>query len=576
MSPSINVGRNQTITPMTTDVPLFACSAANPSFLLSVAGVPGGTAIDGAGHVSAQQTVFLEIGWVNLDGEAGPPPSTDVSGLSVDFGAVTFSSSTGTRNRYIWSIPANPGGITTATFSYGENAAPCTFTQTVAQSAGAGAGGGTGNFTPLTRSFPGYGGDQLNDSLVNSVYFMTTLASSGTGSLEAAPSGSYIVPLVAGARSANVSVHLNQDNVRFLGQLAPGHISINGTASYNAGPTVRFNGDNALWEYLSLRASDVPTTGNQTSHKPYSIQNNNTGVVLSHISCHYGDDDSGEIWYNTNKVTLHRMLYGNAAYNLGAGTGRNPNYGPLSGGGCGEITMFQCLMMTHGRSPMTGNSSPVQIVNNLCYPAGTGGTNQFFAYGTPLRTCVMDFLHSLEVRAASDTSASVIWTGQASASTPLSFYRNNVQYRNSAGQYLDQGFTTSVADTGTFVGAAQTPGIPGTITDLTTLEAAMLPTAGNSVYRDAYDQDVIARASNYNTLPPVEQTASDYYANPWGAGPSGPSWDFWDQSSPDGISDAAKATYGFSAGTNLLSPNDGRWEGVVDDLTGGLLSASIA
>ena len=45
---------------------------------------------------------------------------------------------------------------------------------------------------PLQRKYPGYGGEALNDSAVNSVYFMTNLNTSGPGSISAAPSGSYV------------------------------------------------------------------------------------------------------------------------------------------------------------------------------------------------------------------------------------------------------------------------------------------------------------------------------------------------------------------------------------------------
>ena len=116
------------------------------------------------------------------------------------------------------------------------------------------------DLVPLKRVFPGYGGEALNDSAVNSVYFMTNLNTSGPGSITAAPSGSYIVPLIAGKILSNTSLVLSQNNIRFLGQLAPGHLSINGSTTFNPAPTVRFAGNNALWEHFSIRASDSLTS----------------------------------------------------------------------------------------------------------------------------------------------------------------------------------------------------------------------------------------------------------------------------------------------------------------------------
>ena len=236
------------------------------------------------------------------------------------------------------------------------------------------------DLVPLQRDFPGFGGEALNDSAVDEVYFMTTLNPTGAGSISAAPSGSYIVPLVAGKIVSNTAVQLNQSNIRFLGQLAPGHLSINGSTVYNPSTTVRFNGSNALWEFFSIRSSDVPASGDQTSHGPFAVENNNNGVVLSHLSVHYGDDDSGYVWNSTSNVTFYRMLVGHAANNLGNGSGRNPNYGLFVGGGSDSLTLFQNVMMTQGRSPHIQNTDLAQAVNNIVYHAGTSSvSNQIFA-----------------------------------------------------------------------------------------------------------------------------------------------------------------------------------------------------
>ena len=425
--------------------------------------------------------------------------------------------------------------------------------------------------TPLRRSFPGYGGEALDDTSVTGVYFMTNTNASGPGSLAAAPSNTYIVPLVAGKIVSDTSIRLPQNNVRFLGSLAPGHLSINGSTVFNSGQLVKFDGSNALWEHFSIRASDVPSSfRGDSSHSTFEVANNNTGVVLANLSLHFSDDDSGSVWYTTSDVTFYRLLVAHATNRHDAGG--NPNYGLMVGGGSSNITMFQNVMMTAGRSPHIQNADFTQSVNNVVYHAGTGSTsNQIYAIYAPARTVHVNFHDNLDIRF--DTRSSNVWTGQSSP-TLLSVYTDNNQWRNCAGVYKDMGFHSSVPDTGTVVGSAHTmPSLPA-ITDLATLEAFLLPRVGYFSYRDALDNDVMSYISSCSA-PPVFSSASDYFPNPWLTGPTGSPMTFWDESSPDGLSDAAKGVFGIAPGTNLLSPNDGRWEAVVDFHSGGRLSASM-
>lgn len=426
------------------------------------------------------------------------------------------------------------------------------------------------DLVPLQREFPGFGGQVLNDSAVDKVYFMTTLNPTGSGSISAAPSGAYVVPLVAGKILSDTSLVLSQDNIRFLGSLAPGHLSINGSTVFNSSQLVRFDGSNALWEHFSLRASDVPGNAGQSSHKPFTVENGNSGVVLGNLSVHYGDDDSGSVWNTTSDVTLYRLLAAHAVDRLAAGG--NLNYGLFVGGGASNVTLFQNVMMTGGRSPHIQNADNTQSVNNIVYHATTDGTsNQIFAVHAPPRTVHVNFHDNLEIRF--DTSAANIWRGESSP-TLLELYAGNNRYRDCANNYADMGFHSSIPDLGTVVPSPHSmPALP-VITDLTALEDFLLPRVGNFVNRDALDDDVMSYISSC-TMPSVFDTASDYFSDPWPAGPTRPLLTFWDESSVDGLSDAAKEACGIPPGTNLLSPNDGRWEAVVDFHSGGRLSASM-
>ena len=431
---------------------------------------------------------------------------------------------------------------------------------------------------PLVRQFPGYGGEALNDSLVDSVYFMTNLNTSGAGSMAGAPSNAYIVPLVAGKVISNSRITLPQSNVRFLGQLAPGHLSVNGTTRFNSSELVVFGGSNALWEYFSIRCSDSPVDSTLTgSHGPFSVYNgingSLSGVVLAHLSVHYGSDDNGSIFYDSQNVSLYRILAGHGVSRRHVG-GKSDNAFVL-GGGSSRITAFQNLMMHSGRSPLIQEVGLAQAVNGLTYHTSTDSTsNQIYGINTGGRPGVnqrTNFHDNLDIRF--NGTVSRVWTGQGGGST-LDLYSDNNQYRDCAGNYTDMGFTSSVANVGNRNAPKHAmPELPS-ITDLTQLEAFMLPRAGNHVCRDSIDDDIISIINNCSA-PVIEKTASDYFADPWPAGPTKPALTIWDQSSPDGLTDAAKAVFDIPAGSNLVAPNDGSWEAVVDYHTKGLLSRSV-
>jgi len=551
----------------------FNCAAGNPIINngnpveCSTAGVP------------------VSIQWVDENGDRST--FTGFQTLSVDIGTITFDSSNppDPTNNYLWQIPfTSSTDPVTATFTYGDPSNLCSFTHEIQPCAATpppATGSnhdGSGNVVPLQRQYPGYGGAALDDSLVNSVYFMTTLNPTGTGSFSAAPNDAYIVPLVAGKIVSDDRINMPQNNVRFLGQLAPGHLSINGTTTFNSKELVVFEGSNTLWEHFSIRCSDNPNQADTGSHGPFSVHDGPSGslsgVVLSNLSLHYGSDDCGSTFYDSTDITLYRLLAGHAVSTNSAG-GKHDN-GILMAGSSSKITFFQNLMMTSGRSPLIQETQLVQAVNSVVYHTDSESTsNQIYAIsqgGRPAVNQTVNFHDNLDIRYTG--SASNIWTGQANGST-LDLYANNNQYRNCAGVYTDMGFTSGVSNVGNRNAPQHSmPSLPA-ITDLTQLESFLLPKVGNYLTRDSLDDDVI-NTINSCSAPAVENTASNYFSNPWPVGPTKPALTIWDQASPDGLSDAAKAACNIPAGTNLLSPNDGRWEAVVDFHSGGLLSASVA
>ena len=433
--------------------------------------------------------------------------------------------------------------------------------------------------TPLQRRFPGHGGEAIDDKSVTGVYFMTNLNTSGAGSLAAAPSNAYIVPLVAGEIKSDTTILMAQNNVRFLGQLAPGRISIDGSTVFNREPLVEFRGSNALWEYLTLKAGDVNLTeGKNISHSPFTVRRGAVGVVMANVSVYYGDDDSGSTWDpGTSDVTFYRMLIALAA-DRGA-LGGNVDYGMLSGGGSANITYFQNIFVTDGRAPNMTNTRG-QVDNNITYTT-SGVTNQMISFSgqSGIPQAEYNYTNNLDIRPAG--GASTVWLGQSNSQNPfthtLEAYLNNNNYRSCTSGYIPMGTatTTSFNDAGTNVSGLiadvpfSQPTLPS-ITDPAILESTLIPVVGNSLHRESIDTDVISIVSTCAPKP-NETTASNYYSDPWPTGPTKAPINIWDTTSPDGLSDSAKAVFGLPPGTNLLSPNDGRWEAVVQYHTGLLL-----
>ena len=440
---------------------------------------------------------------------------------------------------------------------------------------------GSLTLAPLQRSFPGYGGEALDETSVTGVYFMTNLNASGPGSLTAAPSNAYIVPLVAGEIKSDIGIVLSQSNVRFLGQLAPGRISLDGSSVYNNAPLVEFNGSNTLWQYLTLKSGDSDLgAGIAISHSPFTVRRGAVGVVLANMSVHYGDDDNGSVWdTGTSDVTFYRMLVAFAT-DRGA-LGGNVDYGFINGGGSKNVSVFQNLFVVDGRAPLMQNTTG-QVDNNITY-TGSGVTNQLQSSpaAAGLTNAQYNYTNNLNISNGLSGSQGV-WLGQHNTVhgvTPpthslRAYLANNNFRRCSGGGYLPMITFTSNASND--AGGDVTPYITNTpfnmptlpsITDPATLESTLIPVVGNSLYRDAIDTDIISIVSSCEPKP-NETTASNYFANPWPTGPTKEPITIWDTASPDGLSDSAKAVFGFPPGANLLSPNDGRWEAVVQHYTG--------
>lgn len=187
-----------------------------------------------------------------------------------------------------------------------------------------------------------------------------------------------------------------------------------------------------------------------------------------------------------------------------------------------------------------------------------------------------NYTNNLDIRPAGGISN--VWLAQRNTQNPwthtLEAYVDNNNYRTCTGGYNPMGTatTTSFNDAGADVSGLivnspfSMPILPS-ITDPTILESTLIPVVGNSLYRDSIDTDVISIVSSCGSKP-NETSASNYYSNPWPKGPTKAPINIWDTTSPDGLSDSAKAVFGLPPGTNLLSPNDGRWEAVVQYHTG--------
>ena len=195
------------------------------------------------------------------------------------------------------------------------------------------------------------------------VYYVTTLADSGPGSLRegiatAPASGRNILFKVSGTIFLNSQLSINKSRLTIAGQTAPGDgITLAGwttSVGYCRDVVVRF---------IRCRAGDLNCTAFQedSCRTLYA-----TNVVLDHVSASWSVDETLSASHSTN-VTVQWSLITESLNNSCHYKGEH-GCGSLISGGAGAVTFHHNLYAHHAnRIPRPGDNLRLDFVNNVIF-----------------------------------------------------------------------------------------------------------------------------------------------------------------------------------------------------------------
>lgn len=302
--------------------------------------------------------------------------ATNASGGAVTNASITLTlaSGTGTLNGAT-SQNTDAGGMATFTNLSLSASGP---KQLRAASGSATATSATFNILTVTNppptAFPGAegAGAYALGGRGGDVYYVTTLADSGAGSLRngistAPASGRSILFKVSGTIQLNSNLSINKSRLTIAGQTAPG----DGIAVAGWTTSIQDCHD-VVVRFIRCRAGDVncPMFQDDSCHVV-----NGTNLVLDHISSSWSIDETLSVTHSTN-VTVQWCLITESLKNSCHVKGPH-GYGSLLRYGAGAITYHHNLYADHeSRNPRPGDNIHLDFVNNLVYNwGGTAGYN---------------------------------------------------------------------------------------------------------------------------------------------------------------------------------------------------------
>lgn len=226
-------------------------------------------------------------------------------------------------------------------------------------------------------AFPGASGFGSNTThgRGGSIIEVTNLNDSGAGSLRDAisKSGARIVVFKVSG-TIKLSQHLKIDNPYIY---IAGQTSVNGVQILGAGIQIRTH--DVLIRGLMIRPGDgssgaplVDRTGiiihnDRNSTQPYNI-------VIDHNSVEWGTDEVVSTYRPVHDVTFSNNIVAEGLYCAGHPDGCH-SMGMGIGPEAKNVTIYANLIANNDwRNPMVGGSTTVEVINNLVYAWGAGGT----------------------------------------------------------------------------------------------------------------------------------------------------------------------------------------------------------
>jgi hypothetical protein len=201
------------------------------------------------------------------------------------------------------------------------------------------------------------------------VYKVTTLAASGTGSLQWAldrPGPRIIVFAVSGVIQGDV--HIPHGNVTIAGQTAPGAgITIHGHLTTTFGTTF----GNLVIRHLRVRPPLSNADWPPDQHDAIQFSTNHT-MILDHVDVSHGIDESFDLYGGAKDVTVQWSAITFPVHGGGHPDGPAHNYGLLNGPGGGRISIHHNLFVHNkARTPALAEG-PADVRNNVVYNGREG------------------------------------------------------------------------------------------------------------------------------------------------------------------------------------------------------------
>ncbi|HEY0939618.1 MAG TPA: hypothetical protein VGE08_05940 [Steroidobacter sp.] len=200
------------------------------------------------------------------------------------------------------------------------------------------------------------------------VYRVTNLNDSGTGSLRACVSASgprVCVFEVSGTIKMSRDLSFNNPNITVAGQTAPSP----GIMLRGGGLDVKTS--NVLIQHLRVRPGDDPdgaAPGNRDGVKISGPADKPTitNIVIDHCSFSWSVDEIASVWANWNNVSLTNNIFAEPLHDSIHPEGPH-GYGVIFGPVDGSVTLAGNLISgARSRNPLT-NATRAVIVNNVVY-----------------------------------------------------------------------------------------------------------------------------------------------------------------------------------------------------------------
>lgn len=245
---------------------------------------------------------------------------------------------------------------------------------------------------------PGGSGRHL-ESPSTTVYRVTTLASSGPGSLEACAEASgprVCVFEVSGVIERTEYLRISDPYITIAGQTAPSPgISIHGAG-------IHIEATDVLISHLRVRVGDRPDgppVHNRDAIRISYRDGEPRRIVIDHCSLAFSSDEMVSVWYEAGDVTLYETLLGHPLHDSihideGDSEPAPHGFGVLFGQESDRVALVRSVLAHHqGRNPLSRADGMVML-NNVIYGWGSNVTALGSVGGSVNRATIVGNIYS--------------------------------------------------------------------------------------------------------------------------------------------------------------------------------------